>query len=113
MCYKDVQGRYGGQWCGGMYKSGAAEVLAKADAVAGESHVGGCQEDVPLTITPPSDKHRLDAVVEIAISRKGIVPKTIAQMRRGAAGFLAWKSATFSGAFSTLSAYSQEFPSTP
>ncbi len=99
-----------------MYKSGMAEASAEADVVgmvAGESRGRGWWEGVPLTITPPSDKRRLNAAVEIAISQKGIIPKAIARMRRGAAGFLAWKSATFSGAFSTLSAYSQEFPSTP
>ena len=99
-----------------MYKSGAAEASAEADTVgmvADENCGGGRWEGVPLTITPPSDKHRLDVAVETVILQKGIVPKAIAWMRRGAAGFLVWNSATFSRAFSTLSTYSQEFPSTP
>ena len=63
-----------------MYKSGAAKALAEAGMVAGESRVRGGWEGVPLTITPPSDKHQLNAVVEIAIYRKGIILKAIAWM---------------------------------
>ena len=46
------------------------------------------REGVPLTITPPLEEHRLDAEVAIVIGRKGISPKAIARMRRGADGFL-------------------------
>jgi hypothetical protein len=91
-----------------MYKIGMV-----AAGVVGVGSVGDCWEGVPLTTTPPSDEHQLDAVVVTAICQNGIVPKAVAWMQRGAAGFLVWKSVTFSGAFSTLSAYSQEFPSTP
>jgi hypothetical protein len=70
------------------------------------------ERGVPLTITPPSDKRRLDAWVT-GNGRKGICPKAIARMRRGAAGFLAWNSATFSGALLTFSEYSQVLCSTP
>ena len=63
-------------------------------------------ERVPLTITPPLDEHRLDAEVS-EIGRKGIVPKAMVQMRRGAAVFCVWNSATFSGALFTFSEYSQ------
>jgi hypothetical protein len=37
------------------------------------------------------------------MGQKGIEPKAMSQMWCGAAGFWAWKSATFSGAFSTFS----------
>ena len=48
----------------------------------------GLCKGVPLTITPPLEKHRLNAeVVESEIGWKGIVPKITAWMRRGAAGF--------------------------
>src|SRR6266568_3709165 len=72
-------------------KKSGADTAAEADVVgmvAGESHGGGCWEGVPLTITPPSDKHQLDAAVETVILQKGIVPKAIAQMQQGAARFL-------------------------
>jgi hypothetical protein len=69
-------------------------------------------EGVPLTITPPLDKHRLDAE-ESGIGRKGIEPKVRARMRRGAPGFLVWNSVTFSGAWARFSEYSQVFPSIP
>ena len=35
---------------------------------------------VPLTITPPSNKHRLDAEVRVGIGQKGIEPKVRAQI---------------------------------
>ena len=66
----------------------------------------------PLTITPPLDKHRLDAE-ESGIGRKGIEPKVRVRMRRGAPGFLVWNSVTFSGAWARFSEYSQVFPSIP
>ena len=66
-------------------------------------------EGVPLTITPPLDKHRLDAEGS-GIRRKGIEPKVRARMRRGAPGFLVWNSVTFSGAWARFSEYSQVFP---
>jgi len=72
----------------------------------GEGEVGG----VPLTITPPLDKHRLDAE-ESEIGLKGIEPKARVWMRRGAPGFLVWNSVTFSGAWLRFSEYSQIFPS--
>jgi len=71
-----------------------------------EGEVGG----VPLTITPPPDKHRLNAE-ESEIRRKGIEPKVRVQMQRGAPGFLVWNSVTFSGAWLRFSEYSQVFPS--
>ena len=43
---------------------------------------------VPLTITPPSGKHRPDAEVAV-IGQKGIEPKVRVQMRCGAPEFLA------------------------
>ena len=67
----------------------------------------GPAERVPLTITPPPDKHRLDAEVAIGTGRKGMVPKAIARMRRGAAGCVAWNLATFSGALVTFPESSQ------
>jgi len=69
-------------------------------------------EGVPLTITPPLDKHRLDAEGS-GIGRKGIEPKVRARIRRGAPGFLVWNSVTFSGAWARFSEYSQVFPSIP
>jgi len=80
-----------------------AEVKAEAEA-----EVGG----VPLTITPPLDKHRLDAE-ESEIGRKGIELKVRARMRCGAPRFLVWNSITFSGAWLRFSEYSQVFPSIP
>jgi len=71
-----------------------------------EGETGG----VPLTITPPLDKHRLNAE-ESEIGWKGIEPKTRALMRRGAPRFLVWNSVTFSGAWLRFSKYSQVFPS--
>jgi len=48
----------------------------------------GLCKGVPLTITPPLEKHRLDAeVVGSRISWKGIVLKVTARMQRGVAGF--------------------------
>jgi len=73
-----------------------------------EAEAGG----VPLTITPPPDKHRLN-VEEREIRRKGIEPKARARMQRGAPGFLVWNSVTFSGAWLRFSKYSQVFPSIP
>ena len=81
----------------------------EADGAEGEAE--GETEEVPLTITPPPGKHRPDAEA-VKIGRKGIEPKARARMRRGAAGLLAWNSATFSGAWSRFSEYSQVFPST-
>ena len=65
------------------------------------------RELVPLTITPPPDKHRLDARVAIWIRQKGIDPKAITRMRCGAAGCVAWNLATFSGAVATFPESSQ------
>ena len=47
----------------------------------------GAEQDVALTITPPSRKHRLDAVVAIGVGRNGMEPKALARMCRGAPGF--------------------------
>ena len=47
------------------------------------------QKGVPLTITPLLEKHRPDAWVGREIGRKGIEPKVIVRIRRGAAG-LRW-----------------------
>ena len=71
-----------------------------------EAEAGG----IPLTITPPPDKHRLDAE-ESEIGRKGIELKVRARMRRRAPGFLVWNSITFSGAWLRFSEYFQVFPS--
>ena len=69
--------------------------------VAQENEVGGSesrgtrkqsrssQEGVPLTITPPLGRHRPDAWIGREIGRKGIEPKAIFRIRRGAAG-LRW-----------------------
>ena len=69
-------------------------------------------EGVPLTITPPLDKHRLN-VEGSGIGWKGIEPKVRARIRREAPGFLVWNSVTFSGAWARFSEYSQVFPSIP
>ena len=61
------------------------------------------QERVPLTITPPSDKHRLDAEVVMGTRRKGIELKAIMRMQRGAAGCVAWNLATFSQGVGNIS----------
>jgi hypothetical protein len=84
-----------------MYRIGTV-----AAGVVGMGSVRSCQEGVPLTITPPSDEHRFNAAVVTAICPNGIILKAIAWMWQGAAGFQVWKSATFSRAFSMLSAYS-------
>ena len=68
---------------------------------------------VPLTITPPLEKHRLGAWSAREIGRKGMESKAMARMRRGAAGLLAWNSATFSRALLTFPASSQVLPSVP
>jgi hypothetical protein len=68
---------------------------------------------VPLTITPPLEKHRLGAWSMRGIGRKGMEPKAMARMRRGAAGLLAWNSATLSGALLIFPASSQVLPSVP
>ena len=91
---------------------------------AREAEGEGEAEGVPLTITAPLYKHRLDAEeseigrkgIEIGrkgieIGRKGIEPKARVQMRRGAPRFLVWNSVTFSGAWLRFSQYSQVFPS--
>ena len=54
-----------------------------------------------------SDKHRLDAEVAMGTGRKGIEPKAVTRMRRGAAGCVAWNLATFSGALATFPESSQ------
>lgn len=51
------------------------------------------EKGVPLTITPLLDEHRPDAAVGTEIVLKGIELNTMAQMRRGAAGFFVWNSA--------------------
>ena len=68
---------------------------------------------VPLTITPPLEKHRLDAWFARERGRKGMEPKAMARIRRGAAGLFLWNSASFSGALLTWSAFSQVLPSVP
>ena len=88
------------------------EAAKGSEAVAESNGQRALCKGISLTITPPLEKHRLDAEVK-GTGEKGIVPKTVARIRRGAAGFLAWKSATFAGAFATLSEYSQELCSTP
>jgi len=62
-------------------RSGARE----SRNVGGSERSGGGQEGVPLTITPPLERHRPDAWTEREIGRKGIEPKVIAWIRRGAA----------------------------
>jgi len=66
----------------------------------------------PLQSSPLLDEHQPD-VKASETRRKGIVPKAIAQMRRGAPGCLAWKSATTSAALSRFSVYSQVLFSIP
>ena len=97
--------------------SGAVGARGKPGARAegeqeAEAEAEGEAEGVPLTITPPLDKHRLDAE-ESEIGWKGIEPKARVRMRRGAPGFLVWNSITFSGAWLRFSQYSQVFPSIP
>ena len=89
-------------------ETGAGGVLREVGSGAGAIWGKG----VPLTITPPPDKHRL-GTEESEIGRKGIEPKANARIRRGAAGFLVWNSITFSGACLRFSEYSQVFPSVP
>ena len=86
--------------------------VAETEAEAVEAGAAE-QKRVPLTITPPPDKHRPDAEVTTGTGRKGIDPKAMARMRRGAAGCVAWNLATFSGALATLPESSQVLPSTP
>ena len=47
------------------------------------------QEGVPLTITPPLERHRPDAWTGREMGRKGIEPKVIVWIHHGAAG-LRW-----------------------
>ena len=94
-------------------KGGAAESERGKAERSGNVGKRSSHKGVPLTITPPLEKHRPDAWIGREIGRKGIEPKVIVQMHRGAAGLLWWNSATFSGALSTFSEYSQVFPSTP
>ena len=72
----------------GRGKVGMSEAEAGAEGGGGarESRKVGGQEGVPLTITPPLERHRPDAWTEREIGRKGIEPKVIAWIRRGAAG---------------------------
>ena len=51
------------------------------------------EKGVPLTITPPLDKHRPDAAVGREIDLKGIELNAMDRMRCGAAGFFVWNSA--------------------
>jgi hypothetical protein len=60
----------------------------------------------PLQSPPLLEKHQPDVCVMEEMGQKGIKPKAMIQMRCGAAGFWACKSATFSGVFSTFSKYS-------
>ena len=56
--------------------------------VGAELRVGAeSQSGVPLTITPPSNEHRLDAEVRVEIGRKGMEPKEMARICQGAPGF--------------------------
>jgi len=94
----DVKGvvgqRYGG---GGMRESGKSEKRSggKAESERGKAERSGnvgmrsAHKGVPLTITPPLEKQRPDAWVGREIGRKGIEPKVIVRIRRGAAG-LRW-----------------------
>ena len=61
------------------------------------------REGVPLTITPPSELYRPDAMCW-----KEIESNSAARIWRGALGFAWWKSAMASGAFVTKVAASQE-----
>jgi len=119
-CQRVISGRQVGREAGReqvVYDVMRPKALRKRDEMAGAGvEVEGGQESeaegVPLTITPPLDKHRLDAE-ESEIGWKGIEPKVRARMRRGAPGFLVWNSVTFSGAWVRFSEYSQVFPSIP
>ena len=86
--------------------------MVRAEAEEAEAAEMG-RERVPLTITPPSDKHRLDVEVAMGIGRKGIEPKAMTRMRRGAAGCVTWNLATFSGALATFPESSQVLASRP
>ena len=72
------------RWSGGMAESERGKVERSGNVGKRSSHKG-----VPLTITPPLEKHRPDAWVGREIGRKGIEPKAIVRIRRGAAG-LRW-----------------------
>ena len=99
-----------GTWVGSDGRSGVVGARGELGVQAeGEREAEAEAEGVPLTITPPLDKHRRD-VEESEIGRKGIEPKGRARMRRGAPGFLVWNSITFSGVWLR---YSLVFPSIP
>ena len=92
----------------------ALVVQAEAALVVRVSEIDGggrAAEGVPLTITPPLEKHHPDACVVREMGRKGMEPKVMARMQQGAAGLRWWNSATLLGALLTCSAYSQVFPS--
>ena len=70
-------------------KGGAAESERGKAERSGNIGKRSSHKGVPLTITPPLEKHRPDAWVGREIGRKGIEPKAIVRIRRGAAG-LRW-----------------------
>ena len=85
----------------------------RSSCASGSDGFGSGEKGFPLQSPPLLEKHRPDACVMEEMGRKGIEPKAMIRIWRGAAGWRVWKSATFSGAFSTFSEYSQVFPSTP
>ena len=99
----------------------AADVQVAADVKSGPigSRVTVAEGDGvaeyrgPLTITPPSDKHRLDAEVVMGTGRKGIELKAMTRMRCRVAGCVAWNLATFSAALATFPESSQVLASKP
>ena len=92
----------------------AEQAEAEAEAEAEAAELGKQAADgVPLTITPPLEKHRLGAWSSREIGWKEMELKAMARMRRGAAGLLAWNSATLSGALWIFPASSQVLPSVP
>ena len=104
----------GGGWSG--HKSGEQAVSCRASEQAGRVRLygfGSGEKGFPLQSPPLLEKHRPDACVMEEMGRKGIELKAMIWIWRGAAGCRVWKSATFSGAFSTFLEYSQVLPSMP
>ena len=70
-------------------KGGAAESERGKAERSGNVGKRSSHKGVPLTITPPLEKHRPDAWIGREIGRKGIEPKVTVRIRRGVAG-LRW-----------------------
>ena len=83
----------------------------RSGRASGSYGFGSGEKGFPLQSPPLLEKHQPDACAMEEMGRKGIEPKAMIQIQRGAAGCQVWKSATFSGAFSTFLEYSQVFPS--